>query len=65
MGVGGQFHGPDHFTPGRESTHCMGGYVGPSQFAQVQKISPPLGFNPQTIQPVTSHYTIQVPYLEQ
>jgi hypothetical protein len=24
---------------------------------QVQKISPPLGFNPQTIQPVVSHYT--------
>ena len=24
---------------------------------QVQKISPPLGFNPQTVQPVASRYT--------
>jgi len=33
----------------------LGGPQG--QFGQVRKISPPLGFNPQTVQPIASRYT--------
>ena len=36
----------------RPGTHCIGGWSG-----QVQKISTPPGFDPQTVQPVASCYT--------
>jgi len=43
--------------PGKTSTHCTGGWVDPRAVLDVRKISPPPGFNPQTIQPVASRYT--------
>jgi hypothetical protein len=39
-------------------THCIEGWVGPqTRSRRVQKISPPLGFDPRTVQPVESRYT--------
>ena len=44
--------------PGRPGTHCTGDWVGPQgQSGQARKISPPSGFDPQTVQPVASRYT--------
>jgi hypothetical protein len=54
MWVGGQRQTPATLRPGR--TRYMGGNQGRS--GQVRKVSPPPpGFDPQTIQPVASHYT--------
>ena len=39
----------------RPGTHFTGGWVGRS--GQLRKISPPPGFDPQTVQPVGSCYT--------
>jgi hypothetical protein len=42
----------------RPSTHCIGGWVSPRAVLDgCRKSLPPPGFNPQTIQPVASHYT--------
>jgi hypothetical protein len=42
----------------RPGTYCTGGWVGPQgQSGCVQKISPPPGFDPQTVQSIASHYT--------
>ena len=42
----------------RPGTHCTGGWVGPQgRSGQVRKISPLPGFDPRTVQPVTSRYT--------
>ena len=39
----------------RPSTYCTGGWVGPQGWSRrVRKILPLQGFNPQTVQPVTS-----------
>jgi len=50
---------PGHFTPGKETCYplCrrLGGPQGWSGW--VRKISPPLGFKPQIVQPVASCYT--------
>jgi len=43
----------------RLGTHCTGGWVGPGHLHRCRKSCPPLGFNPQTVQPVASHYTIE------
>jgi len=40
----------------RPSIHCTGGWVGLSQSAGVQKISPPQGIEYQTVQPLASRY---------
>jgi hypothetical protein len=58
MGVGGQRHAPAALSPGK--TRCplyrrMGGPQGRS--GRVRKISPPPGFDPRTVQPVSSRYT--------
>jgi hypothetical protein len=49
---------PDRFTPGKETRYPLytklGGPQGRSE--RVQKISPPPGFDPQTVQPVASRY---------
>jgi hypothetical protein len=55
--VGGQRLAPAALPPGK--TRCLlyrrlGGSQG--RFGQVRKISPPPGFDPRTVQPVTSHY---------
>jgi len=57
MGVGGR-HAPATLAP--RKTRCpmyrrLGGPQG--QSGQVQKILPPPGFDPQTAEPVASHYT--------
>ena len=42
----------------RPGTHCIGGWGGPQgRSGRVRKISPPPGFDPRTVQPVTSRYT--------
>ena len=50
----------------RPGTHCVRGWVGPQgRSGWVRKISPPTGFDPQTVQLVSSLYTdyaIPVPY---
>ena len=44
------------FTTGKKTgIHCTGGWVGRS--GRVQKISPPPGFDPRTVQSVASRYT--------
>jgi hypothetical protein len=58
-GLRGQHHVPAALYPQeRPITHCTGGWIGHTGWSgEVQKISPPTGFDPQTIQPVASHYT--------
>ena len=50
---------PGSFTPGKKSRYPLyrrlGGPQGRS--GRVRKISPPLGFDPRTAQPVASRYT--------
>jgi len=58
MGVGGQCHVLAALHPGKTQYPLykrLGGRQ--SRFGQVQKISPPPGFDPWTVQPVASHYT--------
>ena len=49
---------PGRFNPEkRPGTHCIGGWVGPQgRSGRVWKISPPLGFDPRTVQPVAGRY---------
>jgi hypothetical protein len=57
-GVRGQRHVPAALYP-REGlgTHCTGGWLGPGTvWTGAENLAPP-GFDPQTVQPVTSHYT--------
>jgi len=57
-GVGVQCHAPAALTPGKtwySMYRRLGGSQGQSGW--VQKISPPLGFHPQTVQPAASCYT--------
>jgi hypothetical protein len=55
MGVGGQSNAPD-FTPGKETRYSLHRRLGgpQGQSGWVQKILPPPGFDPQTIQPIAS-----------
>ena len=59
MEVGGQRHAPAALPtgkrPGTQCTEGLGGHQDRSGL--VQKISPPPGFDPRTIQPVESRYT--------
>jgi len=55
MGMGGQRHALATLPQERPSTHCTGGPLG--QSVRVRKILPLPGFDPQTVQPVTSCYT--------
>jgi hypothetical protein len=53
----GQCHAPADFYPReRPGTHCTGGWVGPRAGLH-RKISPPLGFDPWTVQPIAGHNT--------
>jgi len=58
MEVGGQ-HAPATLFPGKTSSLCIGGWVGPrSSLDRAQKVVPPPGFYCHTIiQPIASHYT--------
>jgi len=58
MGMGGQHHTPTALPPGKTrypSYRRLGGPQGRS--GRVRKISPPLGFDPRTVQSVASRYT--------
>ena len=58
MGVGGQRHAPTALPPGQNRYPSYRRLGGPqSQSGQVRKISPPPGYDPQTVQPVASRYT--------
>jgi hypothetical protein len=40
---------------------CIGGWVGPrADLGVCEKSCPPLGFSPQTVQPIATGYTIHV-----
>ena len=61
MGLGDQRHAPAVFRPGktRYPVHRrLGGPHGRS--GRVRKISAPTGFDPRTVQPVASSYTLQI-----
>jgi len=55
---------PGHLSPGKKWYPLHGRLGGPQrQSGQVQKISPPLGFNPWTIQPIdASPVTVYTPH---
>jgi hypothetical protein len=59
MGVGGQSHAPAALPPEKDpGTHCIGGWVGPRVgLDEWGNSSPPLGFDPRTVQPVASRNT--------
>jgi hypothetical protein len=63
MGVGGQRHTPAALPP-EKTRHQL--WVGPRAGQDwLKRISPPPGFDPQTVQPVASRYTdcaIPAPY---
>jgi hypothetical protein len=59
MGVGGQRHAPAALAPGKTRYPLfrrLGGTQGRS--GKVRKILHPPGFDPQTVQPVASRYTV-------
>jgi hypothetical protein len=58
-GVGGQRHALAALPRERLGTHCIGGSVGPRAVLDgCEKSPPPLGFDPRTVQPVDSRYTV-------
>jgi hypothetical protein len=58
MGVGGQRHALADLPPGKNQYPLYGRLGGPQGWSeQMRKISPPMGFNPQTVQLVASRYT--------
>ena len=57
-GVGGQRHTPAALPPGKTRYPLYRRLGGPQgRSGRVRKISPPTGFDPQTVQPVASRYT--------
>jgi hypothetical protein len=62
MGVGGQLHAPASLIRKRPATRCIGSWVGPRAGLDgcgKSRPPPPLGFDPQTVQPVPSRYTLR------
>jgi hypothetical protein len=59
MRLGGQRHAPAAFPP-EKTRHRFYRSLGVPQvrYGRVRKISPPPGFDPSTVQPVTSRYTV-------
>ena len=58
MGVGGHHHAPAALPPGKTRYPLYRRLGRPQGWSgEVQKISLPPGFNPQTVQPVASRYT--------
>ena len=51
--VGGQHHAPFALPPGKSPGTRFAGWA-PGPVWRIKKISPPLGFDPQTVQPVAS-----------
>ena len=59
MGVGGQRHAPAALPLGKTRYPLYRRLGGPQgQSGWIQKILPTPGFNPQTVKPVVTHYTI-------
>ena len=59
MEVGGQCHAPAALPPGKTRYPLYRRLGGPKgQSGQVQKILPSLGFDPWTIRPTVSRYTV-------
>jgi len=58
-GMGGQGHAPAALPPGKEKLYPLCRRLGgpQSRSGRVRKISPPSGYDPRTVQPVTSLYT--------
>ena len=58
MGVGGQRHTPAAFTPRKDLVPIVqeAGWAPGPVWIGVENLAPP-GFDPQTVQPVGSHYT--------
>jgi hypothetical protein len=57
-GVGGQRHAPAASAPGKARHPLYRRLGGPQgRSGRVRKISPPPGFDPRIVQPVTSRYT--------
>jgi hypothetical protein len=58
-GVRGQRHSPSALYPReRLGIHCTGGWLGPrAGLDRCEKSRPPPGFDPRTVQPVSSRYT--------
>ena len=55
MGVGGQRHAPAVLSPGKTlHTLCRKSGEPQGRSGRVRNISPPPGFDPQTVQPVAS-----------
>jgi hypothetical protein len=58
MRVSGQRYAPAALPPGKTRYPLYRTLNGPQgRYGRVQKISPPPGFDPQTVQPVASRYT--------
>jgi hypothetical protein len=58
MGVGGQRHAQAVFLKERRGMYCTGGWVDSgADWNGCEPSRPPLGFDPQTVQPVVSRYT--------
>jgi hypothetical protein len=58
MWVGGQRHAPAALPPGMTRYPLYRRLGGPpGRFGRVRKISPPPGFDPQTVQLIASRYT--------
>jgi hypothetical protein len=58
MGAGGQLHAPAALPPGMTRYPLYSRLGGPQgRSGRVLKISPPPGFDPRTVQVVTSRYT--------
>jgi len=57
MGWGYQPHAPTASTPGKDPVPIVQEAGGPRAGLDGQKISPPPGFDPRTVQPVASRYT--------
>ena len=62
MGVGGQLNAPAVLPPVKTRYPLYGRLGGAQgQHGWVQKISPPPGFDPRTVQPVASRYIVAIP----
>ena len=58
MGMGGQRRAPAVSPPEKTQYPLYRRFGGPQgRSGQVWKISPPMGFDPRTVQPIASHYT--------
>jgi hypothetical protein len=59
MSVGGKRYDQTNLTPEEKTRYPLYGKLGgpQGQCGQVRKISPPLGLDPRTVQPIASRYT--------